>query len=79
MRSTIVLIAAVCFVLVLLIGANTVTLTLLLQQQAFDHRQTQSGQAELQAVVREVEGHLDRTIRTSIADEASKFASQLGR
>lgn len=63
--------------------ANEVNL--LRKQQAFDHKQTvtaeaqaRNAQEELQAVVQEVERHLDMTIRTSIAAAASKFASQLG-
>lgn len=39
---------------------------LLLQQQAFDHAQTQSSEKRLKFVVRQVERHLDRTILRAI-------------
>lgn len=49
------------------------------RQQAFDHQQTQRGQAELQAVVKAVEKHLDGTIRSSVTLAAERVAREFGK
>ena len=51
---------------------------LLLQQQAFDHRQTEAGTKTLAKVEAAVEAHLDATIRTAIQQEAAQALKQVG-
>lgn len=58
----------------------------LLALQKFDHRQTvnaekqaATGQVELKAIVREVETHLDATIRTQVNQAAEKVAKEFGQ
>lgn len=59
---------------------------LLIDQQAFDHQQTVNaekqaadGQTDLKAIVREVETHLDATIRTQVNQAAEKVAKEFGQ
>ena len=58
----------------------------LIALQAFDHRQTvnaekqtASGQATLRVIIREVEVHLDATIRRQVNQAAKKVAQEFGR
>ena len=76
-RGLIGLLAGVAVGLAALIAVNAIVLILVLDQQAFDHQQTQNGQKELAVVVHQVETHLDGTIRSSISKTAKQTVLKL--
>jgi hypothetical protein len=52
---------------------------LLLQQQGYDHQQTENAETRLKVAVQQVEKHMDQTIRSAIAQAADRTVQQLGR